>query len=391
MSRLKMVSCAYVLILGLLLMACSTGSPSETTVPEAQIQEPVPVSSQSDETRAGVFYYSFSDTYMAEVRTHLDIALHDADISFVNYDAASSQATQNAQIETALESGINLMIVNIVSSGNANASIEIIEKASARDVPVIFFNKPIEEEGEEGSILGVYDNIAFVGTDAPQAGHMQGEMIGRYAVSHYDEIDLNGDGVISYALFKGEALNPEAVYRSRYAVEDADAILEEAGYPPMQYFDPSNYDQFQLDLAGTWSDTSAKTYMNANLVTYNIENNNMIELVICNNDNMAEGVILALNAAGYNTGVPDTVTIPVFCFFSTEYARQLIASGRMTGTIVQDAALMAEVVTCLAENAAEGRDLMEGTEDYPKDLEHGLNNKIIIPFSFYEPEGRSNP
>ena len=53
--------------------------------------------------------------------------------------------------------------------------------------------------------------------------------------------------------------------------------------------------------------------------------------------------------------------------------------------------MMAEVVTCLAENAAEGRDLMEGTEDYPKDLEHGLNNKIIIPFSFYEPEGRSNP
>ena len=384
MSHRKIISCIQALLLCVLLSACAGTPAAETPAPQSVSQDLVSAASESDETRAGVFYYSFSDTYLAEVRTRLDIALHDAGISFVNYDAASSQAVQNTQIQTALESGINLLIVNIVSSGNVDATMEIIEKASARDIPVIFFNKPIEEEGEEGSILGVYDNIAFVGTDAPQAGHMQGEMIGSYALSHYEEIDLNGDGVISYALFKGEALNPEAIYRTRYAVEDANAILQEAGYPPMQYFDPSNYDQFQLDLAGTWSDSSARRYMNANLETYNTANGNMIELIICNNDNMAEGVIISLNAAGYNTGVPGSVTVPVFGIDATEYARQLIASGRMAGTIEQDSRRMAEIITRLAMNVAGGLDLMEGTDDCPKDEVHGLYNKIIIPYSFYE-------
>ena len=34
------------------------------------------------------------------------------------------------------------------------------------------------------------------------AGHMQGEMIGKYLVDNYDKADLNGDGKISYVIFK---------------------------------------------------------------------------------------------------------------------------------------------------------------------------------------------
>ena len=29
-------------------------------------------------------------------------------------------------------------------------------------------------------------------------------MIGEYVLEHYDELDLNGDGKISYAMFKGD-------------------------------------------------------------------------------------------------------------------------------------------------------------------------------------------
>ena len=113
----------------------------------------------------------------------------------------------------------------------------------------------------------------------------------------------------------------------------------------------------------------------------------MIELVICNNDNMAEGVISALNDYGYNTGLEDSVTIPVFGVDATEYARQLIASGRMTGTVVQDAEKMARVITHLAANAAEGKDLMEDAADLFGGTESGIRNRIILPYSFYEPDG----
>lgn len=371
--------------LSLFLGSCGA-APVPDLIAVQEETEPLPVQNTSEEgVFAGVFYYSFSDTYLAGVRTYLDISLYEAGIRFVNYDAQSSQQNQIGQIDTALASGINLLIVNVVSAGNTDTAIEIIEKARRLNIPVIFFNKPIEGEGEEGTILNEYDNIAFVGTDAPQSGHMQGRLIGEYVRDHYSETDLNGDGVISYALFKGEALNPEAIYRTRYSVEDADRILEEAGRPSMQYFDPSNYDQFQLDLAGTWSDDAARRYMLANLEEYSVQNGNMIELIICNNDNMAEGAISALNEYGYNTGLEGSVTIPVFGIDATEYARQLIAAGKMTGTIVQDAEKMADIITCLAENASEGRDLTEDISTRFRETESGIKNRIIIPYSFYEP------
>ena len=40
-----------------------------------------------------------------------------------------------------------------------------------------------------------------------QAGHMQGQMIGEYLVNNYDKLDLNGDGKISYVMFKGQEGN----------------------------------------------------------------------------------------------------------------------------------------------------------------------------------------
>ena len=59
---------------------------------------------------------------------------------------------------------------------------------------------------------------------------MQGEMIGDYLLENYDAVDLNGDGTISYVMFKGQEGNAEAEYRTQFAVEDANAILTELNY-----------------------------------------------------------------------------------------------------------------------------------------------------------------
>ena len=59
-------------------------------------------------------------------------------------------------------------------------------------------------------------------------------MIGEYLKEYYSKVDLNRDGVISYALFKGEAKNVEAIYRTKYSVEDANEILVKAGYPELR-------------------------------------------------------------------------------------------------------------------------------------------------------------
>ena len=307
-------------------------------------------------------------------------------IPYSEYDAASSQSTQNNQIETAIAGGAKLLIVNIVNSGSSDTSDAICLKAEKAGIPVIFFNRPIEADGDEGIILDYYHSVAFVGTDPAEAGHLQGEMIGEYLCEHFDEIDINGDGQISYAMFKGEAKNAEAIYRTKYAVVDADLILKNHDHPPLYYFNPDTVDHFQLDLTGKWSLTSAQDYMMTNLSRFNEDSGNMIELVIANNDNMAEGAIRALQALGYN--LPEergSRIIPVFGVDATASARQLIANGMMTGTVLQDSQGMAGVVAHLARNVSIGEDLLADTEKFRHDEEHDLKNKLYIPYGIYDP------
>lgn len=339
---------------------------------------------KESDLNVGVFYYTYSDTYISSVRTALDKKLDEMGVKYQDYDGNSNQTTQNEQIDTAIQTGANLLIVNIVTSGSNDASTQIIDKAKAADIPVIFFNRAVEDsEGEEGVVLNTYDKCAFVGTDAPEAGHMQGEMIGDYVVENYDKVDLNGDGKISYAMFMGQLGNVEAIYRTQYAVEDADKKLEEAGKPALEFFDSANTDKYQVDQDGNWSATAANNYMTTNLSQYNEGNNNMIELIICNNDGMAEGAVAALNDKGYNTGDP-AKTIPVFGVDATDAAKKLIADGKMVGTIKQDAEGMAACIAQLTQNTADGKELVDGVE---KDMiSEKVANKIFIPYGIYTGE-----
>ena len=373
------------------LTACGGGKTSTpSTTAAAAATEAAAVSEAATEAakaetadlNVGVFYYTYSDTYIASVRTALDKALGDAGISYQDYDGNSNQTTQNEQIDTAISQGANLLIVNIVTSGSVDASQAIVDKASAAGIPVIFFNRAVESDEDEGKVLGSYDKCAFVGTDAPEAGHMQGEMIGNYLVDNYDAVDLNGDGKISYAMFMGQLGNVEAIYRTQYGVEDANKVLEENGKAALEYFDSSNTDCYQVDQDGNWSATAANNYMTTNLSQYNEGSNNMIELVICNNDGMAEGAVSALNDKGYNLGTgKDCKMIPVFGVDATDAAKQLIADGKMTATVKQDADGMAACIADLAKNAAGGKDLMDGTDSY--NISEKVSNKIFIPYQEY--------
>ena len=323
MTMKKLLALLLVLVMVVALVACG-GNGNETEAPTNNSQ---PASDATEDTgnsdtpvgtdlKVAVFYYTYSDTYISSVRTALDAQLDALDVTYQDFDSNGNQTTQNEAIQTAIADGYNLLIVNMVTSGSSDTAKGIMELAG--DVPVIFFNRAVDEDGVEASasVLNAYENIAFVGTDAPEAGHLQGKMVGEYVLEHYDELDLNGDGKISYAMFKGDEANVEAIYRTQYGVEDANAVLTAAGKPELVYFDANNTSGYQVDLNGQWSAAAALDYMNTNLSQYNEGNNNMIELIICNNDNMAEGCISALESAGYNNGTGKT--IPVFGVDATD-------------------------------------------------------------------------
>ena len=324
MKKILAIALALVMVLGLVACGGNGGNGGE----------------QGSATKVSVFWYDESDVYLSSVRDALNKELDNAGVEYDNQFAAGDQSKQLDQINTAISAGTNLLVVNVVTSGDPDTAKSIVEAAG--DIPVIFFNRAIGTDGSDVTVLSANASACFIGTDAPEAGHMQGKMVGEYVLANYDAVDLNGDGVISYAMFKGQEGNVEAIYRTQFGVEDADAALTAAGKPALVYFDASNTDKYQVDTEGAWSAKAAKEYMDTNLVSYNEANGNMIELVICNNDGMAEGVVASLQANGYN--INDGHVVPVFGVDATENAKALIAEGAMTGTVKQDAEGMAAAI-----------------------------------------------
>ena len=326
--------------------------------------------------KVDVFYYDFSDVYISTVRAAMDEQLKAMGIEPKNWDAAGSQPTQTDQVKTAIADNSDLLIVNIVETSTSDPAKDIVEAARAADIPVIFFNREVADN----EVINSYEKCAFVGTNAPDAGHMQGEMIGNYLMENYDTVDLNGDGTISYVMFKGQEGNAEAEARTQYAVEDANKILTEGGKPELAYYDANASTKYLVDAQGKWSAQAANDYMVTLLGSYNKDSNNMVELIICNNDGMAEGAISALQNVGYNKGEGSTI-IPVFGVDATDSAKKLIKEGNMAGSIKQDAVGMASTINTLVKNVQDGAELMANTDQFTVDSDVA---KIRVPYAMYD-------
>ncbi len=324
-----------------------------------------------------VFYYTYGDTYISSVRSALDAALEKAGIAYQDYDSNNSQTTQTEQVNTAIAKGTSLLVVNLVDSGSDDAAKNIIDLASAQGIPVVFFNRSVSEEA-----VSSYDKCVFVGTDYEMAGHMQGELVGEYLVENYDAVDLNGDGTISYVMFKGQEGNAEAIARTQFGVEDADAVLTGAGKPALSFYDSSNSNKYLVDQDGAWSAAAANNYMQTILSQYNEANGNMVELVIANNDEMAIGAVTALQNAGYNLEDGSATVIPVFGVDATDAAKEAIQKKTMTGTIKQDAEGMANTIAQITGNYMSGADTFADV-----DAENVVGTwRVNIPYGTYTGE-----
>ena len=150
----------------------------EATVNEEAPAEEAPAeeAAATSDVKATVFWYEESDVYLSSVRNALNAELEAAGIAYDNQFAANDQAKQIDQIKTAIAGGSNLLIVNIVTSGAPDTAQDIIDAAG--DIPVIFFNRAIGTDGSDVTVLNDNATACFIGTDAPEAGHMQGKVVG---------------------------------------------------------------------------------------------------------------------------------------------------------------------------------------------------------------------
>lgn len=312
-----------------------------------------------EKLKFGVLIRTFSDTYTTTVRTNMETVMKEAGIDYEIMDANDSQATQNEQLEAFLSKGVDCVIVQTV---NVSASADILSKCKDAGVPVLFFN----HEPDDLTILAAEDSTIFVGTNSPEAGYMQADLFMKF---WGDDYDRNGDGVAQCVVFQGSPESQEAFDRSQYCIEGA----EEEGY---------KFEKLADNYLCNWDATLAQEAMTAFLGTHEDE----IEVVFCNNDSMAEGVVAALNAIGYNTGNDSDPKILVFGVDATDAGVELINTGKMQGTVKQDGEAMARTNIELAKRLAEGMTKAEAVADYGLEIFEGDNASVRINYAAYTKE-----
>lgn len=157
----------------------------------------------------GATIYKFDDNFMSYVRRSMEDSAK-GKVNLMLNDSQNDQAKQIEQVDTLIAKGAKSLAINLV---DPKAAQTIVDKAKAKDIPVIFFNKEPDE-----AVLKGYDKAYYVGTTSSESGVLQGELIAKAWEANKDKWDKNHDGKIQYVLLKRRARTPRC--RSPYQICD---------------------------------------------------------------------------------------------------------------------------------------------------------------------------
>ena len=279
----------------------------------------------------GANIYTYNDNFMnGVVRPELERYAEEKGVELDMVDSEGDQAKLNDQVDVFIDKGVDVLAINLVDPAAAG---NIIEKAKDAGIPLILFNK----EATEAGIMDTYDKVWYVGTDSAEAGIIQGEMM----VADWQANaawDLNEDGIVQYVLLKGEPGHPDAEARTLESVK----AFTDAGI---------QVEELALAASPTWSTADAKNTMDAWLTSAFSTD---IELVICNNDGMSFGAVNSMQAASFD--------LPVYGVDALDQALTMIGDGELNGTVLNDGVNQARATIDLAINAANGDDIVAGTD-----------------------------
>ena len=315
----------------------------------------------AEEYNIGILVWKYNDTYGSSVRLAMEEAAKELSeelgvkITLNPVDAQDQIAIQLEQAPTIFAKN-DFVIVNLADVNSGLAITDIAKDYP--DVQYLFYNKPIVAE----EMPAVLENSIFIGTLEREAGDMQGEILAdMYAAD--PSIDKNGDGIMQYVVFMGEPQNTEAQARSKYCVETA--IAKGLKMEAVTETIVANWDTQQaLDaMSGVWA-----------------ANKDKIEVVFCNNDDMALGVVAALNADGYNLEGEDDPEIVVIGVDATDSGLESMKKGGITATVKQDGVAMGKANIRVAMNMLMGKEWLEGT-GYEYSAESTEYKAVRIPYA----------
>lgn len=280
--------------------------------------------------RVGLLLYRGDDTFVSTLRQSIEECAKEYEqetgikVVIDVADARENQNTQNSQAERLISLEYDVLCVNLV---DRFAATSIIDRAMNADIPVVFFNRqPAEEDMDR------WEKLYYVGADAKESAVLQGNIL----VDAYKEapsnLDMNGDGAVSYVLLEGESSHQDSLIRTEWSIQ----TLKDGGVPIVKL----------TGGIGNWERTQGSALMEQWLSEYPEE----IELVIANNDDMALGAIDAIEREGILT------KINVVGIDGTPPGIDALEKGTLFGTVQSDKEVYGGMIFKIAVEAALGND-----------------------------------
>ncbi len=300
-----------------------------------------------------VFYYNQSDPFIANFNQDL---LEQAKLNNVNvksYDATDDAFKQSEQIDLVLSKKNNNdpLLLNLVDTSYAKTIAQNLRESNS--APIIFFNRAVDPQ-----VIKSNATLWYIGADAFSSGTYQTEILIDYLKSHQGS-DRNQNGVYDLVLLKGEANHTDAIERTQATFDS----LNESGL------------DYKVDFTANanWDFQKAFDSMDRAISKLTINN---IDAVICNNDAMALGAIMALNQYGYNLKDGDAKKfIPVVGIDAIPDALEAIRDGRMLGTVCNDSERMSKIALQIINLNTRDENLVSKTIGLPV-----KDHQIIVPY-----------
>lgn len=281
-----------------------------------------------DALRIGVTIYKGDDTYLtnmtAALQANAEAYCKDTGekIYVTVSDAQESQATQNDQIDRFLSLGYDVLCVNLVDRTDAG---RVVDKARAADVPVVFFNRePVRED------LTSWSKVYYVGSNARESAVLQAQIVLDLWNTDQAALDRNGDGRLQYVMLEGETRHQDTIIRTEVPIQ----FLKDAGIP-LERLDGGS---------ANWNRSQAAALTEGYYQTHG----DAVELIFCNNDDMALGAADAMAQQDFHN---------IVGIDGTPQGLEAVDDGKLRGTVVMDYAAHGSAIFSMARTLASGGDV----------------------------------
>lgn len=256
---------------------------------------------------------SLSDTFRQNLMDEAERVAKEMGAEIKLVDAGGSLENQMAQIREAVDGDYDVILCNPVDV-DTTLQLQVV----AGDLPMVFWNACPDEDRLES------DKYVFVGSNESDAGKYQGEFI--------LEKFANQD-TINVAIMEGQKLHSATLGRSN-ALK---AVLDDSDKTINYVYD--DYADWALETAKEQFDVFLKTKQK-------------VDVVACNNDNMALGVLQSCEEHGIT---PDQITI--VGVDATDVGCAAMEQDKMAFTVYQSATGQGSYAVKVAARLAQGKKL----------------------------------